>query len=1604
MKWKLGLLVAFVPVVLLAGSDPNQVRGFSANQVYQIGEIDNVNLNNGNLIIRLPIGQTYTVGPSLQYQFMLTYNSKLWDYTFLENDLQNCETSAVGCTLRYAEPDARPNAGLGWSMSLGRLIPSRTTLLQSAHGWIYVGPDGSEHEFPSTTYSDPSEDVTTDSSYLRYKHTGNYREVQFPDGRVAKFESAGNLNDAQGNLLEIRVTEIRDRLGNWVRVNYTDSRWTITDGFGTDTARTHYVDFLDKSSTFTQPNFKRVVSSVKLEVFDRTPNDQTDDVRADYTFSYVDRWVGRGGGGERENGFPSLCLTVPLLETITLPDGTTYTPSYKFVAGSISTTPTVCTNQPSNLNGPMEAESGAITALGLPTHGSIEWTHTTYAMNLQECQTGTGIGYRSYYVGIGSRTYKDANGAGLKKWTYTPTLVQLVGQTMNKSCENHSPQLIPRPAEEFINQVDIWSDVSTGKKLTTKYYFSAYPWGGAEYPNFPHNGFVGEEYGLPFTHNNASPGPRYLSAETFDCTGACQALKRSYVQYEYEVGDLAINARVKSERTLNVATIDGNGQISADTSCSGGCYTDVDRDQWDSFGHYRKSLTTSNITGSWDLTTFVNYTPDSTNWLLEKYTDSWVKQHSVAGDVGARTISDFDSLGILKSQRTLRATGSDPSTLATSGNDLLTVWCRDTTTPGSPGSRGYVTSERHFGGDIAPIPSGDPCAATWTDGFYFLNHGYSFTGAKITGRTSQYAGSPDVAADVDYDWRTGDVRTSRDSAMVATDYVYDSSGRLEQIHPTGKAWTRYTYAPGSTPPKVTVRQCANGVTDCPTSGLTESLYYFDDLGRPLEQRDRTGASEWTAQWMTYDGMGRTKASTTPITVTTSSSGSIPSGTPAASTDYDVLGRVTRVTQPDGSKTIWSYVGDHIKTRTSGIWTGVDGDPASGIQDWPSSVIEEYDGRGRLVAVTEPSGPTTALNPTGSSIRTEYEYDFGDRLATVTMNRSTQGPVQGRIFDYDGRGFLRWESQPESGMTSYLYDARGHAREKNQGAANTLFDLRFVYDKAERLTRIDGRNPLYVPGNPLQPQFRVLKEFVFGDSNNGVDLRLGKLRKGIRYNYASSAMADIYKIEDLYRYRDLPGRLTDRTTTISRIDSFGLSTEVKSLMMWVSYDDLSQVKVTSYPMCVNCGVPPLDPDRQYIQRTYDYGRIKSLISNDQQGHVWSIVDNVSYWPSGLRNVLSHGNGVADTQVVGSMPRPSSIQFGTYDRCVHPTFATQPVSQPLPTNGSVNLSVVMNGTPSFSYQWWNLTDNVSAGTTQSIPISGLTATKSYEVRVSNPCGDAISETAKVTVNECAIPSTGTIQAERQPDGTWILRPNPVSRASRTYAWRRLPSSTVVGTSETLAVEALTATTTFSFTITDECGSAVSNVTIQVPLSMTATGLQATATTPTSVTITWPSVTSGATYHVQSRSGPTWGEIGTTTQLSFIDSTVVASHTYAYRVYAEANGSTSNYSNSDVATTRSFTAPIAGQAINATPSNDMLNAVNSVRAALGWPALTWDNILAANDPVPNPGQSVTARQIASCRSRMNEALQALGVPAQTYTDPDLSLTAIKALHVAEVQERAQ
>ena len=99
-------------------------RGFRPDAAYEIDGFDSVNLLNGNLTLSVPMGQKYSANGNLEYGLVLAYNSNVWDLREVPwPNVPPCGPRK--CTPPHwirALPSPLANAGLGWTLSLGRLF------------------------------------------------------------------------------------------------------------------------------------------------------------------------------------------------------------------------------------------------------------------------------------------------------------------------------------------------------------------------------------------------------------------------------------------------------------------------------------------------------------------------------------------------------------------------------------------------------------------------------------------------------------------------------------------------------------------------------------------------------------------------------------------------------------------------------------------------------------------------------------------------------------------------------------------------------------------------------------------------------------------------------------------------------------------------------------------------------------------------------------------------------------------------------------------------------------------------------------------------------------------------------------------------------------------------------------------------------------------------------------------------------------------------------------------------------------------------------------------------------------------------------------------
>lgn len=1251
------------------------------------------------------------------------------------------------------------------------------------------------------------------------------------------------------------------------------------------------------------------------------------------------------------------------------------------------------------------SHSGNVTELKLPTGGTIDWTYRVWRFPPSSpgrlCKGPTGLREPCKYserhsVGIEQRLMRDAGGAVAAKRVYGSDLVRPDGSTII------SAHTLASTVTDYEGFVKTGTSAGTGgaPALKVENYYSVGTKSRESLPGSNKAWAYSDEYGLPFTRYSESgsafgvPNPdtsitndtgksRFLSTKTLDGSG--KLLQYTYVAYEGDVHESKEythalgNRRVRDESIVYVDATDVTKKT----------YVVTKRDDFNRLGEYGRTTTTSNIPSTPDRISETTYTSAATLevgsaeydptgasvpslWFTSAFSSKIVRDEGRA----VKAEYCFDKQ-FLTRKRLFRDVGVTP--LAGS-SDIVVTYGYDT--------YGNLASETYYGGDPRSSRtgvSGSLCASTPAFGTQGYKIDYKSMNPETADWTETTGYSAGVATrNVQIDQNTGLAKKSIDVAGVETTIDYDSMGRLLSITRTGRAATKYVY-PTAASKTLQVSQYGNNNTL-----LKQSVYSFDGLGRVVRETQLMPDNVTSFRTTLYDDLGR-RQSVSELERQISSATQSQHFTVFS---YDALGRTTSVITPDGAATTFAYNGIQSKARRATIFTGADTDVTT---------TETYDGYGRLVAVEELSGPTSGSDPTGSAVYTTYSYSPDDKLLTVAMSGPTanagQWVVQRRIFDYDGRGFLRWESQPEAGMVAYTYDSRGNVESRTFGAANSHLDLSYTYDSSERLKRVDGRH------RDNASTFLPIKTFDYAAVNDGSNRQAGKLRTAKRFNYDPGTEL-IYEVRHDYIYGDTAGRRTSRITTISDLTEYtgDLTTAtnveplddairpIKKLEMGMTYNELDLPASMKYPMCLDCGTAPAFPDRSAMTYHYDRGRLE-LING--------VTSEITYWPNGMRHVLGHANGIADTQSVGNMARPSSLKFGEHERCVQPTIVSFPANATVPSGGgSTTLAVTASGTPNLIYEWVQVTTGQTVGTTASVTVA-VTQTKEFAVTVSNECGTASAD-ATVAVGSCTTPSVWYITPVRQPDGSWILTPELQAGSSATFEWRS--GGNLLGTGRTLTVPPVTITTAYAFTVSEAgCGSDTQSVTLEVPLPGPAT-LTATASFANNtwaVGITWaaiPGATSDTEYTVERRSGTTWAPVATVTNTtSTVDTTVSPDNTYAYRVTAG-----DLYSPSDLATTRFFQAPAEGDSIQAIFASEVLAAVNKVRAAVGWPAVTWSNILSATDPLPAPGATVSVRHILSCRARLDEARQALGARAGVYGDA--VPTAIEADHFGSIFTLAQ
>lgn len=1219
--------------------------GFRPNQIYHSSGIDNVSLYSGDPGVVIPLGPEYQLSYGLKWSLKAYYSAKLW-----REESKNCLPYPNNPSM-ISWLNGQPDLGAGWTLSLGYV--SQLDPLYSSEGETYHSPDGAEHSnFVSAVSSLCPSGVkcTNDGSQLRLRYApGGGYIVDFPDGSHHYFESAGYHGVDASNaatpdfyrekldrapLTRYGLTRIVDKLDRDVlTVSYLTQGRINQITLRPNTAEAATITFnwrpggLSIQSGALTVNWP-VLNSITFPVTGGLTTDAVFTIEA----GIFPRPGGTGGGGCT---FPADVMT-PLLKGIQF-DTQTYQFAYQ------ETTPGI--------------DLGVLTDLTLPTGGVISYTYGSTAEFGVSSPSGCDTApqrppapefwpedwekwqtFQDASPGVVKREERlVAKGTPVKTVTYARHNIRVKSQDAGGSPFLYR-RAVAKDADGY--QVHYFTAVAgsgfrQGLELRRLVYDNAFtPPTACEapYPDpAPLRTIVNCYTSLQANGNVAPPGCGVRSGN------------QNYIDMSAFMGDAIVQKGVtwygaSPQGQFGDQCLSATGVACWETSLGGGNYVTDFNVAAREYATETKRTNSGTLLYAMDSrTTTTTWSPSvsSDRWLLKLFTAKEVKDHYPDDTCPAlyspcRTYSTYTfntSTGFLE-----QAVGSE--TVSGAGGSTLT--------------RQIVRT----GSDFRETVSGTGLIDTQKT--YTTKRSYSPSGLLLTATKD-----PDVATwsayRVDRDSSTGLIKSSYDPNLLRTDYGYDSLGRIKTIDPPGDDATatycyddvnRYVIAK-----KGIASPCSTSITDTQLSSGTFEAYQFDQLGRLRRQIKAlpnliAGVRRFGLQETRYDLLGHKVFESEWTSCGTSSSAStcFSASATAATTysNFDFQGRPLTIQRADGSTITKEYRDPDPLLQSTDFTeqTLVSNVQVSGVVQTLRSAIRK-DMLGRALLVTEPQvelaqRPTSILQ---YDYRTAYSYNVLDKLTDVAVG-ITEAGSQTRQFSYSSLGFLRSETHPEKGTTSYtLYDPLLNVRTRTEGSP-TNYTYTSTYDSLGRLLTLSS-----VPTAGGATQTHLTNTY---DTAGGLYPK-GKLTKRVGTNPSTGE-----DVTEEFTFSEAAGRLSAKKTTIGA-SIFNEAWLYNGLGLVSRYDHPRATGTFSELTSYKAGAP-----------------VSSTLGGE------AAVQSATYNPAGGLASYKTGNNVETKLDQDStlLPRPVRI-YTTLPGNSTPTFDTSTMSY----DGAGNLASV--GSDAFQY---------------------------------------------------------------------------------------------------------------------------------------------------------------------------------------------------------------------------------------------------------------------------------------------------------------------------------
>jgi len=404
-----------------------------------------------------------------------------------------------------------------------------------------------------------------------------------------------------------------------------------------------------------------------------------------------------------------------------------------------------------------------------------------------------------------------------------------------------------------------------------------------------------------------------------------------------------------------------------------------------------------------------------------------------------------------------------------------------------------------------------------------------------------------------YDFNTGLVTQSTDANNnVTTRTTYDVFGRptlaQEAYGITGvEKQTATEYS--DTERRVIVRSDLNTTGD----GKLISIQHYDQLervcltrrlesGDPAEATDKTKGVKIQTRYFAGDSSNSYELVSAPYRAATSGAAGGEPGMTWKRTKFDKGGRVIEVETFVGATPPAPWGSNSVSSGK--VMTEYDAEFTTVTDQAGKNRRSRVDGLGRLVRVDEPDAVGNLGGTTAPVQPTDYTYNALGNLIQTSQTGVPNGgstPVtQNRYFNYSSLGRLTSANNPESGPISYEYDANGNMTRKID--ARTIF-INYTYDELNRNKTVDYSNTAVNPDitreydNPAAGEYgkgRLWRSYAGGSESAGQNVEkqevtgydaLGRT-KSVRQSFKNNgAWSDAFTTSQTY---DLAGHVKTKT--------------------------------------------------------------------------------------------------------------------------------------------------------------------------------------------------------------------------------------------------------------------------------------------------------------------------------------------------------------------------------------------------------------------------------------------------------------------------------------------